>query len=299
MSLPLSFTRSLRLAIDNLLRNKFLTIATILLMALILLIFNIIFSVNLIARQGIADLQEKVDLIVYLENDADAILINQVVQALDKLPEVTSVIYTTKEEALASLLDKYSDKINPFTTFDLDNPLPASLQIITAQPEDHQTVLEYLNLPNYEGLFLDIEMNAENEQIVTNLTQITQFSEKILFGIVTTFLIGSLLIIANAIHVTIFNRKREIEIMRLVGANLHFIRSPFVIEGAFYGLGSVLLSFGVFILFAQAIDLSSITWLQGEIYYGRLFVVQLLASLLLGMSSSLLAIQHYLNKQLI
>lgn len=296
MSLPPSLRRSLGLALDNFTRNKFLSLATIALMALILLIFNILFSVNLLAQQGIQALEEKVDLIVYLSDDADPLLVTQLTQELESMTEVTEVQYVTKEEALESLVSTYSDELNPFANYDLDNPLPASLQIVTENPQDHEIILAVLDQSQYENLLLTVESNDENAQIVNNLTQITGFTEKLLFGIVLTFLFGSILIIANAINLALFNRKNEIEIMQLVGAPLSFLRAPFMIEGAFYGLSSVAIGFLLFLLFTQTIDLSDLTWIEGDIAYLPLLGVQIVASLCLGMGSSLLALQNYLKR---
>ncbi|MFA6436157.1 MAG: permease-like cell division protein FtsX, partial [Candidatus Gracilibacteria bacterium] len=242
-------SRSLHLALDNLFRNKFLTFGTVLVMALILFIFNIIFSVNSLAQNAIQDLKAKVDLILYLEDNADSLRVNQLVKDLDTFPETTTVTYTSKEQALQDFLEKYSEEMNPFSTYDLENPLPASIQIITQSPEDHETILTYLAQEGYNDLLLDTESRAENAQIVDNLLKVTDFSQKILLGIVIAFILGSTLIIANVIQVTIFHRKREIKIMRLVGAGINFIRSPFMIEGAIYGMSSVVLSFGFFLIF--------------------------------------------------
>lgn len=291
-----SLRRSARLAFDNLFRNRLLSLATILLMALILLIFNILFGVNLMAQRSIEALEQKVDLIVYLSENADPLLISRLVQKLKEFPEVLEITYTTKEEALESLLIQYAGGLNPVTEYDLENPLPSSLQIVTEKPEDHEDVMTYLEQASYESLFLDIESRAENEAIVANLTQITTFTEKLLLGIVVTFLLGSVLIIANAIHLTLFHRKREIDIMKLVGAPMGFIRAPFVLEGALYGIGSVGIGFVLFVIFIQTIDLSQIQFLQGKITYGPLLAVQLIAGSLLGMGSSLFALQPYLKR---
>ncbi|MFA5843155.1 MAG: permease-like cell division protein FtsX [Candidatus Gracilibacteria bacterium] len=294
-----SFRRSLHLALDNLFRNKFLTFGTVLVMALILFIFNIIFSVNSLAQNAIQDLKAKVDLILYLEDNADSLRVNQLVKDLDTFPETTTVTYTSKEQALQDFLKKYSEEMNPFSTYDLENPLPASIQIITQSPEDHETILTYLAQEGYNDLLLDTESRAENAQIVDNLLKVTDFSQKILLGIVIAFILGSTLIIANVIQVTIFHRKREIKIMRLVGAGINFIRSPFMIEGAIYGMSSVVLSFGFFLIFDSLVDLSSITFSSGEIHYASLLLFQIAAGLFLGVLSSLIAINHYLKQDLI
>ena len=295
-----SLQRSFQLAIQNLWRNKLVTGATILIMTLILLIFNIIFTVNVIAHDAITELKGKVDLILYLKDDTDPLTINRLLKELEAFPETKTITYTSKDEALAGLLDKYSADLNPFTDTNLDNPLPASIQIITEKPEDHEVILTYLEQANYENLVMDVESNRENQQIATTLLKVTRFSEKLLLGIILTFIIGSLLIVANAITMTIFHRKKEIQIMQIVGANLNFIRAPFLIEGAFYGVLSVFLSMGLLLGFIQSIDLSQITFLTGNLNYTLLFITQILIGALIGMTSSHFALHYYLkhNNQL-
>lgn len=251
---------------------------------------------NILATQAIDDLGEKVDLILYLQPDADTLLITQLTEELKAFPETITVSYTSREEALESLLEKYSDQIDPFSEYNLENPLPSSLQIITEDPEDHETIMAYLEQSTYKTLLLDIESNQDNQQIVNNLIQVTQFSEKILMGIIITFLIGSGLIITNAIHMTIFSRKKEIQIMRLVGANLNFIRSPFLIEGGFYGAMAVIISLALLIGFMQNLDLTQLSYLTVDIKYGRLFLFEIISGVAVGMTSSWMATHYYLKK---
>ena len=103
------------------------------------------------------------------------------------------------------------------------------------------------------------------------------------------------MIIANAIHITIFSRKKEIEIMRLVGASFNFIKSPFLIEGAFYGLCSVLISLLLLLLFVNNIELTENNLLSIQIPYFRLLSLQIIVSIFLGMGSSWLATHYYLK----
>lgn len=294
--MPSSLRRSIQMASQNLWRNKLLTSATVLIMALILFIFNVIFTVNLIAQSTITELKSKVDLILYLQDDADPLIVNQLQNELRAFPETQDILYTSKEDALEGLLAKYSDEINPFADSQLENPLPSSLQIITEHPEDHEIILSYLKQANYESLILDVESNRENQQIASNLLKVTDFSEKLLLGIILTFILGSLLIVANAIAMTIFHRKKEIHIMKIVGANLNFIRSPFLIEGAIYGIMSVILSMGLLILFVKNIDLTQIGFLSNGINYSLLFISQFIICAIIGMVSSHIALRYYLKR---
>lgn len=286
---------SIRLAFQNLWRNKLLTAATILIMGLILFIFNVIWSVNWVGRNAIAELESKVDLILYIKDDADPLLVNQLTQDLKTFPETVEVNFTSKDNALAGLLAKYPEDLNPFQNSTLKNPLPASLQILTQKPEDHDVILAYLDQSPHKNLLIDTQSNRENRAIVEQLLLITGFSKKILLGIVATFILGSILIIANAIHMTIFTRRHEIRVMQVVGATHNFIRAPFIVEGAFYGISSVILGILLFWIFLTSLQLNKIAFINLEFPYLGLIGLEIIFSTIVGIISSVLAVHTYLK----
>ena len=287
---------SLTLAFQNLWRNKLLTAATVLIMGLILFIFNVMFSVNWVARSAIAELESKVDLTLYLKDDADPLLVNQLTQDLKTFPETVEVRFTSKDDALTQLLAQYPDDLNPFQNSTLENPLPSSLQIITQKPSDHDVILAYLDQSPHKNLLINTQSSKENRDIVERLLLITSFTEKILFGIVATFILGSVLIIANAIHMTIFTRRHEIQVMQVVGATQRFIRAPFIVEGAFYGVSSVALGLILLVVFLVSLQLNKIPFLNLDLPYTGLIALELLFSMGVGMVSSVLAVHTYLKK---
>lgn len=292
------FIRSLKLTFSNLWRNKFLTSATIIVIGLILFIFNIILTINFLAHSSLQDLGQKVDIIVYLQDNADFLRVNQLMTYLAELPEIQEVNYTSKEAALQSFLEKYPEKSDPFTKYGIPNPLPSNLQIITKTPEDHEKILNLLNQSEYQDLLLEVESNLENQKIVQKLIQIGNSTKHLIWGVILAFMIGSLLIIMNAIHLTIYTRKKEIQIMHLVGADLGFIRLPFLLEGAFYGLCAAFLGFFLLLIFLQGLELKEINLGAYQINLLLIFLLQLLISGAIGIASSQLAINHYLKQKL-
>lgn len=293
----LNFKRSTKIAWDNVSRNKLLSSATIVIMGLILFIFNIIFTVNVMAKESIQNLKGKVDLILYLQEKADTLMVNRFIADLQALPEVQKVTYTSKDEALENLLAQYSDTVNPFDNYNLENPLPGSIQIITNTPEEHQNVLKTIEKSEYTSLLLDTDSNTQGQTIANTLIGITQFTEKLLWGILLAFIAGSILVIVNTLHINIFHKKREIEIMKLVGAPLNFIRTPFMIEGSLYGIGGVLLSLILLFVFSRSIDLNQMNLLSMNIRYERLILIELLTAVAIGIMSSLLALYPLLIRK--
>ena len=105
--------------------------------------------------------------------------------------------------------------------------------------------------------------------------------------------------IMNAIHLSIFTRKTEIQIMQLVGAKPHMIRFPFLFEGALYSLIAVFFSFILLILFVEGTNLTSFSTFQESFNPALLFGLELLVSITIGIASSYAAINYYLKRTLV
>ncbi len=286
-----SLRRLSRLALQNLSRNALLSSATTLMMGLILFIFNVILVLNSLTQSSLDELGRKVDLILYLNNDATLTQTTQLIDELSARPEVLEVTYTSKEDALNQFLELYPDKANPFTQYEIENPLPANIRVVTKRPDEHSALLTELQSSSYAPLLLNTESTNENQAIVERLLKATRFTQKLIVGVVVTFVLGSLLMILNAIHLSIFTRKTEIQIMQLVGAEPSTIYGPFVAEGILYSGMAVIFSSLLLIFFLKSTSLpigsgwDVLTWLGSE----------LAVSALIGTASSVLATRLYLK----
>jgi cell division transport system permease protein len=119
--------------------------------------------------------------------------------------------------------------------------------------------------------------------------------------VVFIFIIGSSLIVINAIQLTIFTRKSEVFIMRLVGATHNFIRLPFLVEGFSYALLAVTLSFIMFFLASYVLGLETMGILNdlNQIDLPKIFITELALTAILNLISSGTTVQHYLKSKLI
>lgn len=292
-SILLNTKRAIKESLKNMWRGKFISIATIVVIALILFILNIITAVNFAIDNIFKELSQKVDIIIYLKDESDIIEIKNLITELESFEEIKEVKYTSKEEALENILEEYTAAENPFEKYGLPNKLPASIQIITNKPESHQIITSFLQESNYSKLFLNIESNEETKEIAKTLLQISKATKKVSLGILLSFLIGGILIIINAIHLTIYNRKEEIWIMKVVGATPFSIRLPFVLEGAFYGTFAGVLSVLLIIFFLGEIGSENIGFVNYPFQIAKMGILQVLLSILLGIISSIIAIQKY------
>lgn len=294
------------LGLTNLWRNRLLSSATIVVIAVMICIFNGILAVNYISRQALTSLNEKVDLVFYLKEGTDFYSANQLASQLRQLPGVKSVDYVSKEQALQFVSKTYPETADFLLKFNLKNPLPASLSVSTASAEYHQTVYDFIESSSLgQYVELDGQTNGADEQKIIssatkNLLGINNFVKQLVFWIVFIFIIGGALIIINAIRLTIFSRRNEIFIMRLVGASHYFIRLPFITEGLAYAVIALLLSFPLLFLGSQTLQLDSFD-LLGELStlnLLNLFFIELLICGILAILSSLATVENYLRGQL-
>lgn len=290
-----NFERLAKISLQNIGRNLLLSVATAVMMGLILFIFNVIMVLNVLTQATMEKIGEKVDLILYLSDDALPFEIDKMVKDIESIPVVESVVYTSKEQALSGFLSEYPDKADPFTNYGIANPLPGNIKIITDEPENHGIVSEYIQKSDYSKYLTDSDNSNENQEIVTRLISVTNFTQKLIFGVIITFIFGSLLIIINAIHLSIFTRRLEIQIMQLVGANPNMIRFPFIFEGIVYSLIAVLFSFTLLTVFLEGSELTSLANFKENFHPFWLFGSELVGSIAIGVTSSYIALNYYLR----
>lgn len=300
------FGRGIKLGIINLWRNRLLSLATILVMAIMICIFNTIFAVNLISRQALSTLNQKVDLVFYLKEGTDYYNANLLASKIRDIPGVKKVEYISKEKALQIISKTYPETAEFLTKFNLRNPLPASLSVTTESAETHKAVYDFVKKSTLNQ-FIDSNQNnrTDNQNILSstadNLISINNFVKQLIFWIVFVFIIGGALIVINAIQLTIFTRRNEIFVMRLVGATPNFIRLPFLTEGVCYALIAVTLSFLLLYFGGQALGLENLQLIKeiSNINLINIFLAELGLAALLSLLSSLIAVEKYLRGQLV
>lgn len=297
--LAYNIKRLSRISLQNVGRNLLLSVATTVMMGLILFIFNVIMVLNTLTQSTLDDLAEKIDLIIYVNDVSSVYEVNNLVKEVEALPVVKEVEYTSSDQALEEFISLYPDKSDPFTVYGIENPLPANIRVVTETPDQHEMVLTYLEESPYADLLLDVESSGENQVIAARLLNVTNFTQKLIIGVVVTFIFGSLLMIMNAIHLSIFTRKTEIQIMQLVGARYSMIQLPFLFEGGFYSLISVFFSFFLLMFFLEGTSLSD--YLSFQSYWSPvwLFVAEIGVSVAVGVLSSLAATYFYLKRTLV
>ncbi len=301
-----SFVQGIRLGIANFWRNKFLSFATIIVMAVIIFIFNVILAIQFIGNQALQALSERVDIVIYLRDDISFYEAKGLSEALSSIEGVKKVQYTSKEEALKVVSKTHPKTADFLQKFNLKNPLPPSISVITANSEDHTKVQALLAEEPYKNLTQNYlpQGSSDDSKILStvtdNLNNMSNFVRQLIFWMVLVFILGGTLIIVNAIQLTIFTRRHEIYIMRLVGATPNFIRLPFILEGILYGLCAVALSFLILTVLSKNILIpnTNLETYFTNLQFGKIFIAEIFISIFIGAISSFSAMEKYLKGKL-
>jgi len=305
--------RVLKNAWHNIIRNKILSIATILIISLIVFVFNLILALSYATESVILNVGEKLDISVEINSNIENYSIQALSEKLLARGDIKQVVFISKEDALARFSSKYPNVTSFLSHNELDNPLPNVLKIVPENISDNNKIIEYLeqpefnNLINQQKLKLDLDQKSRNEKIL----DITSFIQKAGIWLNIIFAMVCILIIFNGININIHTHKNEIRIMRLVGATQSFIKGGYIFEGIIIALTSLLLSVGIskVVLGYLAKNLVSIVNNENLIagmnaillHFDDKFLLtlswQILASIAIGFLSSYMAITYYLRKE--
>ncbi|MBW6440430.1 ABC transporter permease [Patescibacteria group bacterium] len=299
-----NFKRVSKSAIKDLTRNLWLNMATVIIVVIALFTITTMLAIDAVGNHALLSLQEKIDISIQFDDDAEEYKILEFKKDLENLEEVKSVSYISKEQALINFRETHKD--NAYVNQSIDelgeNPLFAVLNLKSAQITQYSAINEYiLGNDNYQDIIEKVNYK-ENEKAIENLSKILATIKDGIFALTVLFIFISILIAFNTIRLALYSHKMEIEIMRLVGASNWYIRMPFVIEGAILGAISCLITLAI--ISPAAVYVSPrITQFLPEfdlyIYFmdNFLSISALLALIGIGMGvfSSLIAIRRYLK----
>ena len=291
-------------ALNDLLRNVWLNIATMSIIVVALFTVTIMMAVDTIGNFALSSLQEKIDITIQFKDDANENKILEFRKDLEELQEVKSVEYISKEQALINFKESHKDNeyINQSLEELGENPLFAVLNVRAASLGQYKFIDEYIKgNENYDDIIEKINFK-ENEKAINNFSVILKTVKDSIFGLAVLFIIMSILVAFNTIRLAMYTHRVEIEIMRLVGASNWFIKMPFVVEGAILGvLGCVITIIFVFPI-VMYISPKMTQFLPGLDLYAHfldnIFSFTILLFVMgvgLGVISSLIAIRRYLK----
>ena len=251
----------------------------------------------------VKSVENEVSITAYIADDATEQQINTVQNYIETLEGVSNVTFTTKEEALENFRNMSS---NAAIVDELGgNPLPASINVELSDPQLVQQVANEIESSELFAKIADEENPADSlkygQRTVERLFSVTNYIRYIGLALIILLVFISLVFINNTIRLAIMARRKEIAIMRLVGASNGFIRGPFLMEGALHAVIGAVLAAGCIELlrqFALPRLQQSLAFLpisiEGSTFL-LIYLVLLVAGLIIGLIGSAFAMRRYLK----
>ena len=262
-----------RQGLANLRRNKLMSFASIGVLTACLVITGIaaLLSVNVNNFVDYLGAQNKV--IVYLKLDADQATLDQAAEEIKKIDNILEYTFVSKEEALEETKGWIAEYDNGAYANALDgyegenNPLYASYRVtVDDLNRIDETVTALAGLPGVDF----VDSPSELAGALISLKQMVNIAG---WGLVAVLAIVSLVVISNTIRLTVFARRKEINIMKFVGATNGFIRLPFLVEGTTIGIISAVIAFGLvsgaYVAVIEAVSAQGTGWLS-NLYFNLL-----------------------------
>ncbi|MFK3935989.1 permease-like cell division protein FtsX [Alkalihalobacillus sp. NPDC078783] len=222
--------RHLKEGTKNLGRNGWMTFASISAVTVMLLVVGIFLLLILNMNHMATQVEDDVEIRAYIELTANDEQQDELKANIDEIADVKEVAFLGKDEGLSNLIDSLGDGGQAFESVRDENPLNDMFVVEAASPQAIETVAEEIEaLSNVESV-------AYGQDFVERLLQVTDMGRYIGLGLVVALMLTAMFLIANTIKLTILARRKEIRIMKLVGATNGFIRWPFLVEGLLLGL---------------------------------------------------------------
>ena len=298
-----SIKKILKFSWESFSRNKGLFFTTTFIITITTSLIGGLFFLRGVTDSLIYNLQEKVDISVYFNQNADEESILEIKQELAEVSEVKDIEYISAEEALIRFREKHKDDTVIIESLREigENPLVAHLNIKAGQASQYEQISNFLEGDSFKRVIDKVDYH-QNKTVIERIFFISSNVEKasLLFIIISAIL--AVLIAFNTVRLEISSFKREISIMKLVGASDWFVRGPFMIQGMVSAALATLVALLIFYVGCYFLSpkvemlitgFSLMEYLQTNLL--TIILIQLVSALGLGMVPSFVAIRKYLH----
>lgn len=290
--------RNIRDAFRSVFRNFSLSVASItcIIITLVLVAIGLVLSQNV--NHFIKDLESELTIVAYVKKDTTEENIKSLTTQIKDISQVTDVIYSTKEDVKKEMLEEYPEFESIMKTWDEEsNPLLHRYKIKVKDSSEIKNVAEKIKGMDH------VDSVMYGEKIVNQILPIFSVVKNATLIIVIGLILVTSFLISNTIKLTIYSRKHEIEIMRLVGTSNLVIRLPFLFEGLILGVvGSIIpivvSVYGYIMLYDKAdgyIFSNVFSLVKPNPYVFYLALILLAVGVIVGMFGSYRAVRKYLK----
>lgn len=223
-------------AFQSVIRNSWISIASIGVVAVSLLILGCSLLLVMNANNIAANLESSVEISVFLKDEATPDQVRGLENKIRAMPEVTQVVYISKQQALEEMKDSFGDKKDILSGLEEKNPLPDTLRVKTI------TAVQVAPLAGELESFAQVDQVRYGQGVVEKLLALSRWVRAA--GLAAMILLGvaAIFLIATTIRLSVYARRKEIGIMKFLGATDWFVRFPFILEGMILGLAGSLIA---------------------------------------------------------
>lgn len=283
--------------IKSLVRNAWMTAASISAVAVMLLIVGVFLLLILNLNHFATSVEEDVEVRVFIELTSTDEQQDDLRKEIERIPNTETITYLPKDKGLDQFIESLGEQGEIFETLRGENPLNDVFVVRAVTPQQTKELATKIERLSY------VEEVSYGKDIVEQLFTFTDFARQVGLFLVVGLMFTTMFLIANTIKLTIIARKREIKIMKLVGATNGFIRWPFFIEGLLLGvIGSLIpigiLAFGydrIYESFSQRLEMMFIGLLPTDPLIFQVAGILIAIGGFIGIWGSLMSVRKFLK----
>ena len=283
----------------NVFKNKKSTAASLMIMCATMIIFGIFFIIGENVNYFVAEIESAQGIQVYINNDATDTETKEIGEKIRDINGVNTVEYVSKEDALNQMKEKFKEKEYLLEGYEQNNIFPASYVVtLTDLNLSSQVQSEISEIDNIKKI-------TSRDETVSTLIDLANGVRIVTAVILALLIVISIFIIANTIKLTVHARRKEISIMKYVGATNGFIRWPFIVEGILIGIMAAIISLaligGIYSViaekmvnadFMQVIGMSLVSFSD---MFTLITAVYLVLGIGIGVLGSMISMRKYLK----
>jgi len=284
---------------SNVFKSKKQAMTSLGMMCITMLIFGVFFVIGQNLNHFVEEIEAEQGMQVFIMDEATQAQIQEIKTQLQEIEGINTIEYVSKEDALQVMKNKFGEKSNLLKGYELDNPFPASYIVTLTDlnlSEDVQNEINKINL---------VDDITSSDKTINTLVKLASGIKIGTYVILAFLIIFSIFIIANTIKLTVHARRKEISIMKYVGATNGFIRWPFAVEGMIIGIISGVVSTGILSgiyymvahnhTFTQFIGKIGLTLLQFSDMFNTIVIIYLILGIGVGVLGSTISMRKYLK----
>ena len=283
----------------NVFKNKKSTAASLMIMCATMIIFGVFFIIGENINHFVKEVESAQGIQVFINTDATDDQIKEIGEKISSLDGVNTVTFVSKESGLEQMKEKFKDKEYLLDTYKDNNILPDSYVVTLTDLNLSSQVQEQINQMEH------IKRITSRDETVSTLINLAN-GVRIITGVILILLVViSVFIISNTIKLTVHARRKEISIMKYVGATNNFIRWPFIVEGIIIGILSGAISLTIVgggynfiadqIVNSQFMKITNMSLVGFSDVFNLIIIIYLLLGIGIGVIGSTISMRKYLK----